>query len=43
MVYKAIELELAEDKLSDTVSVSFDEKPGIRAIANTAVDARPLL
>jgi len=41
MVYKAIELELAKDKKSGTVYVSFDEKPGIQAIANTAPDLAP--
>jgi len=41
MVYKEVELAVAADDASDTVFVSFDEKPGIQAIANTAPDLPP--
>jgi len=41
MVYKEVELELAGDEAGTTVFVSFDEKPGIQAIANTAPDLPP--
>ena len=42
LVYKAVELELAGEK-GNTVTVSFDEKPGIQTIANTAPDLPPCL
>jgi transposase len=41
MVYKEVELELGSETKSGTVTVSFDEKPGIQAIANTAPDLPP--
>jgi transposase len=41
MVYKEVEMEIASDDKGDTVFVSFDEKPGIQAIANTAPDLPP--
>jgi transposase len=41
MVYKQVELELAADETSDTVYVSFDEKPGIQALGTTAPDLAP--
>jgi transposase len=41
MIYKEVELELAGNEKGDTVFVSFDEKPGIQAIANTAPDLPP--
>lgn len=41
MVYKEVEFEIQADEASGTVFVSFDEKPGIQAIANTAPDLAP--
>jgi transposase len=41
MVYKEVELEIAADKGSGTVFVSYDEKPGIQATANIAPDLPP--
>ena len=41
MVYKEVELELEGDEESGVVYVSFDEKPGIQAIANVALDLPP--
>jgi transposase len=41
MVYKKIEIELESNEASGIVSVSFDEKPGIQAIANIAPDLPP--
>ena len=41
MVYKEVKLELEGDEKSGVVYVSFDEKPGIQAIANTAPDLPP--
>jgi transposase len=41
MVYKAVEMEIKGETESGTVTVSFDEKPGIQAIANTAPDLSP--
>jgi transposase len=41
MVYKEVELELAADEASGAVFVSFDEKPGIQALATTAPDLPP--
>jgi len=41
MVYKEVELELVAEKRSGIVTVSFDEKPGIQAIANTSPDLPP--
>jgi transposase len=41
MVYKEVELEVMADEAGSTVFVSFDEKPGIQAIANTTPDLPP--
>jgi transposase len=41
MVYKEVELELESETKSGIITVSFDEKPGIQAIANTALDLPP--
>jgi transposase len=41
MVYKEVEIELEGNAASGIVSVSFDEKPGIQAIANIAPDLAP--
>ncbi|MGV8083980.1 MAG: IS630 family transposase [Coriobacteriia bacterium] len=41
LVYKEVELELKGDGRGGVVFVSFDEKPGIQAIANTAPDLPP--
>lgn len=41
MVYKEVKLELEGDEDSGVVYVSFDEKPGIQAIKNTASDLLP--
>jgi transposase len=41
MVYKEIDLIIKGNKESDVVTVSYDEKPGIQAIANIAPDLAP--
>jgi transposase len=41
MVYKETEMELEGNDESGIISVSFDEKPGIQAIANIAPDLLP--
>ena len=48
MVYKQIEMQFDEngdlivpDDYKLTITVSYDEKPGIQAISNTAPDLRP--
>lgn len=41
IVYKQVEVELATDAASGIVTVSYDEKPGIQAIENTAPDLAP--
>lgn len=41
MVYREVELELVNEVDSGTIAVSFDEKPGIQATANTAPDLPP--
>jgi transposase len=41
MVYKETEIEIESSEESGTVSISFDEKPGIQAIANIAPDLMP--
>lgn len=41
LVYKMVELELKGDLKSSTITVSYDEKPGIQAIANIAPDLLP--
>ena len=42
MVYKRVELELEQDQPSGMVTVSFDEKPGIQALAPRAPDLSPV-
>lgn len=49
LVYKQIEMQFDEagklivpDDYKLTITVSYDEKPGIQAIANTAADLRPM-
>jgi transposase len=41
MVYKEVELKLNGDLISDEIIISYDEKPGIQAIANIAPDLQP--
>lgn len=41
IVYKQIEIQFEEDGQNGTITISYDEKPGIQAIANTADDLRP--
>jgi transposase len=41
MVYKEVELQLAGERESNDIIVSYDEKPGIQAIANIASDLPP--
>ncbi|MCL2632188.1 MAG: IS630 family transposase [Coriobacteriia bacterium] len=41
MVYKEVKLKLEGDEETEEVYVSFDEKPGIQAIANVAADLAP--
>jgi transposase len=41
MVYKEAEMELKGEEGNGIVSISFDEKPGLQAIANVAPDLRP--
>lgn len=41
MVYKEVELEIRGDEPSGVAFVSFDEKPGVQAIANAAPDLPP--
>jgi len=41
IVYKQIEIQFENDEESGTITVSYDEKPGIQAIANTTDDLRP--
>jgi hypothetical protein len=43
MVYKEVELKMAADEAGGAVLVSFDEKPGIQALAHTAPDLLPRL
>jgi len=41
IVYKQIEIQFETNKTNGTVTLSYDEKPGIQAIANTAEDLLP--
>jgi transposase len=41
MVYKEVELLLSGERTSNDIIVSYDEKPGIQAIANIAPDLPP--
>jgi transposase len=41
IVYKQIEIQFENDEQNGTITISYDEKPGIQAIANTADDLRP--
>lgn len=41
IVYKQIEFQFENDEQNGTITISYDEKPGIQAIANTADDLRP--
>jgi transposase len=42
LVYRQLEIEFESGCTSETAVVSFDEKPGIQAIANTAPDLLPV-
>jgi len=41
IVYKQIEIQFETNETNGTVTISYDEKPGIQAIANTAEDLLP--
>lgn len=41
IVYKQIEIQFETNETNGTVTLSYDEKPGIQAIANTAEDLLP--
>ena len=41
IVYKQVEIELDSEEESGIVTVSYDEKPGLQALANTAPDLAP--
>jgi len=41
IVYKQIEIQFESEEESDTVTLSYDEKPGIQAIKNIAPDLPP--
>lgn len=41
IVYKQIEIQFETNETNGTVTVSYDEKPGIQAIANTTEDLLP--
>jgi transposase len=41
LLYKEVELQLKGEMNSDVITVSYDEKPGIQAIANIAPDLAP--
>jgi transposase len=41
IVYKQIEIQFENDDKNGTITISYDEKPGIQAIANTSDDQRP--
>lgn len=43
IVYKQIEMQLERNEETGTITISYDEKPGIQAIGNTADDLRPTL
>jgi transposase len=41
MLYKEVDFQIKSDEKSDVIAISFDEKPGIQAIANVAPDLPP--
>lgn len=41
IVYKQIEMQFESDEDTGTITISYDEKPGIQAIGNTAEDLMP--
>lgn len=41
IVYQQVELQIVSDTASDTIMISYDEKPGIQAIGNVAADLLP--
>ena len=41
IVYKQIEIQFESDEETETITISYDEKPGIQAIANTSDDLKP--
>lgn len=41
IVYKQIEIQFESDEETGTITISYDEKPGIQAIANTRDDLKP--
>jgi len=43
IVYKQIEMQFENDEETGTITISYDEKPGIQAIANTRDDLKPTL
>lgn len=43
IVYKQIEMQFENDVETGIITISYDEKPGIQAIANTRDDLRPTL
>jgi transposase len=43
IVYKQIEMQFESDEETGTITISFDEKPGIQAIGNTRDDLNPTL
>jgi len=42
-MYKQLELQFENNKDTGIISISYDEKPGIQAIANTMDDLRPTM
>ena len=43
IVYKQIELQFESNEENGTITISYDEKPGIQAIGNTRDDLKPTL
>jgi transposase len=43
IVYKQIEIQFENDDKTGAITISYDEKPGIQAIANTTDDLKPTL
>jgi len=43
IVYKQIEMQFERDEDSGIITISYDEKPGIQAIGNTAEDLMPTM
>ena len=43
IVYQQFELYNISDAISNTIMISYDEKPGIQAIGNVATDLLPTL